>query len=46
LAPTSFLEMAGEVVRGYCQWHIAPTSPSLTTVPIQPDGTIMLPTCI
>lgn len=39
-----FLNAAGDTIRNFCQWHIYP---SLTVtqqiVPIQPDGTIMLP---
>ena len=40
-----FLTAAGETVRwSICQWHIAPSITETQTVPIQPDGTIMLPT--
>lgn len=43
--PSFFLEAAGETVRwSICQWHIAPTITETRTVPVQPDGTIMLPT--
>jgi hypothetical protein len=42
--PDWFLNAAGEIVRGYCQWHIAPPITVTDTVPIQPDGTILLPT--
>lgn len=38
-----FINVAGEVIRGYCQWHIAPSITVTDVVPIQPDGTIMLP---
>jgi hypothetical protein len=42
--PDWFLNTAGEIIRGYCQWHIAPSITVTDKVPIQPDGTIMLPT--
>ena len=42
--PDWFLNTAGEIVRGFCQWHIAPNITVTDTVPIQPDGSIMLPT--
>lgn len=39
-----FLAAAGETVRwGICQWHVYPSITVTETVPIQPDGTIMLP---
>lgn len=41
--PNWFLNKAGEVIRAFCQWHIAPTITDTVSVPIQPDGTIMLP---
>ena len=43
--PDWFLAAAGETVRwSICQWHIAPTITETRWCPIQPDGTIMLPT--
>lgn len=43
--PEFFLAAAGETVRwSICQWHIAPSITVTESVPIQPDGTIMLPT--
>ena len=40
-----FLSAAGETVRwSICQWHIAPEITETQRCPIQPDGTIMLPT--
>ena len=41
--PNWFLTAAGETIRNFCQWHIYPNIPVTQTVPIQPDGTIMLP---
>jgi hypothetical protein len=41
--PTFFVTAAGEVVRRYCQWHIFPSLTVTDTVPVSPDGTIMLP---
>lgn len=41
--PDWFLNAAGETVRSYCQWHIAPSINVTDLVPVQPDGTIMLP---
>jgi hypothetical protein len=41
--PEWFLAAAGETVRNFCQWHIAPSVTVTQTVPISPDGTIMLP---
>ena len=41
--PDWFLNAAGEIVRGFCQWHVAPSITVTETVPIQPDGTITLP---
>jgi hypothetical protein len=41
--PNWFLNAAGETIRNFCQWHIFPNIPVTQTVPIQPDGTIMLP---
>ena len=42
--PEWFLAAAGETVRwSICQWHIAPSVTVVEEVPIQPDGTIMLP---
>lgn len=38
-----FLDAAGETVRNFCQWHIAPSIDVTEIVPVQPDGTIMLP---
>lgn len=39
-----FLNAAGETVRwDICQWHISPSITVTESVPIQPDGTIMLP---
>lgn len=40
---TWFLTAAGETIRNWCQWHIAPSITVTEQVPIQPDGTIMLP---
>lgn len=41
--PDWFLNAAGETIRAFCQWHIAPSITVTDSVPIQPDGTIMLP---
>lgn len=41
--PDWFVQKAGETIRAFCQWHIAPSIDETITVPIQPDGTIMLP---
>jgi hypothetical protein len=41
--PNWFLNAAGETIRNFCQWHIFPNIPVTQTVPVQPDGTIMLP---
>lgn len=41
--PEWFLAAAGETIRNFCQWHIAPSVTVTQQVPIQPDGTIMLP---
>lgn len=42
--PDWFLNAAGETIRwDICQWHIAPSITVTQSVPIQPDGTIMLP---
>lgn len=42
--PDWFLNAAGETVRwDICQWHVAPSVTVTKSVPIQPDGTIMLP---
>src|SRR5947209_7814379 len=41
--PNWFLTKAGEVIRAFCQWHIAPSITVTDSVPIAPDGTIMLP---
>lgn len=42
--PDWFMDAAGETVRWtICQWHIAPSITETVSVPIQPDGTIMLP---
>ncbi|MGZ6800656.1 MAG: hypothetical protein ACXVGR_12610 [Mycobacteriaceae bacterium] len=38
-----FLNAAGETIRSFCQWHIAPSITVTDAVPISPDGTIMLP---
>lgn len=38
-----FLQKAGEVVRNFCQWHIAPSVTETIAAPVNPDGTIMLP---
>lgn len=38
-----FLNAAGEVIRAFCQWHIAPSITVTDKVPVNPDGTIMLP---
>lgn len=41
--PNWFLIAAGETIRNQCQWHIAPSITVTDECPIQPDGTIMLP---
>lgn len=41
--PDWFLNAAGETIRNFCQWHIAPSITVTDSCPIQPDGTIMLP---
>ena len=41
--PDWFLEATGETIRAFCQWHIAPSITVTDTVPVNPDGTIMLP---
>lgn len=41
--PAWFLAAAGDTIRNFCQWHIFPSLTVTETVPIQPDGTIMLP---
>jgi hypothetical protein len=42
--PSWFLAAAGETVRwDICQWHIYPNITVTESIPIQPDGTIMLP---
>jgi hypothetical protein len=41
--PNWFLAAAGETIRTFCQWHIAPNITVTERVPIQPEGTIMLP---
>ena len=41
--PAWFLPAAGETIRTFCQWHIAPSVTVAQTLPVQPDGTIMLP---
>ena len=41
--PDWFLTAAGETVRAFCQWHIAPSITVTDHVPVQPEGTIMLP---
>lgn len=38
-----FLNAAGDTIRNFCQWHIYPSLTVTQEVPIQPDGTIMLP---
>jgi hypothetical protein len=39
-----YLIAAGETVRwDICQWHVYPSITVTETIPIQPDGTIMLP---
>lgn len=40
--PDWFLNAAGEIIRGFCQWHIAPSLTVTETLPIQPEGSIML----
>jgi hypothetical protein len=42
--PEFFTNAAGETIRNFCQWHIFPSITVTETVPIKPDGTIMLPT--
>lgn len=42
--PDWFLAAAGDTIRNFCQWHIFPSISATQWVPIQPDGTIMLPT--
>jgi hypothetical protein len=42
--PAWFLAVATDTVRNYCQWHIAPPITETNELPIQPDGTIMVPT--
>jgi len=41
--PAWFLEAAGDAIRNFCQWHIYPSVDVTVECPIQPDGTIMLP---
>lgn len=41
--PDFFATAAGETIRNFCQWHIFPSITVTDTVPIKPDGTIMLP---
>jgi hypothetical protein len=41
--PNWFLEVAGDTIRNFCQWHIYPNITVTESVPIQPEGTIMLP---
>lgn len=41
--PTWFATAAGEIIRNFCQWHIAPSLTVTDTVMVQPEGTIMLP---
>jgi hypothetical protein len=40
---TFFLNAAGDTIRNFCQWHIFPSVTVTDSCPIQPDGTIMLP---
>lgn len=41
--PDFFLAVAGDTIRNHCQWHIFPSLTMTLECPIQPDGTIMLP---
>jgi hypothetical protein len=41
--PDWFLSVAGDTIRNFCQWHIYPSITVTESVPIQPEGTIMLP---
>lgn len=41
--PNWFLEAAGDTIRNFCQWHIFPSLTVTEWCPVQPDGTIMLP---
>lgn len=41
--PDWFLAAAGDTIRNFCQWHIYPSITVTMECPIQPDGTIMLP---
>jgi hypothetical protein len=41
--PDWFLAAAGDTIRNFCQWHIYPSLTVTEQVPIQPEGTIMLP---
>jgi hypothetical protein len=41
--PNFFLAGAGDTIRNFCQWHIFPSITVTELVPIQPEGTIMLP---
>lgn len=42
-SPDFFLSVAGDTIRNFCQWHIFPSLTVTELVPIQPEGTIMLP---
>jgi hypothetical protein len=42
-SPDFFLSVAGDTIRNFCQWHIYPSLTVTELVPIQPEGTIMLP---
>ena len=41
--PDWFLNAVGDTIRNFCQWHIYPSITVTESVPIQPEGTIMLP---
>jgi hypothetical protein len=41
--PNWFLSAVGDTIRNFCQWHIFPSVTVTEEVPIQPDGTVMLP---
>jgi hypothetical protein len=41
--PNWFLTAVGDTIRNFCQWHIYPSVTVTESIPIQPDGTIMLP---
>lgn len=41
--PDWFLAAAGDTIRNFCQWHIFPSLTDTVECPVNPDGTIMLP---